>query len=57
MDDKGEGGCSDALIMLDKKAKESILEGVLVASHRKGGRKMYKKCPYSILLNLNDVLT
>ena len=33
--------------MLNEKAKKSILEGI-VLSHRKGGRKTYKRCPHSI---------
>jgi len=63
MDDKGEGGCSNALIsliMLDEKAKKSIFEGGEHSiSPKREQKNIQKVSPYpgKVLLNSNDVLT
>jgi len=54
MDDEGEGGCGDAPIMLDVKAKKSILEGEHSISRKRGQDNVRKVSPYPVKVLLNS---
>jgi len=54
MDDEGEGGCSNAPIMLDVKAKKSILEGEHSISWKRGQDNVQKVSPYPVKVLLNS---